>query len=453
MKRLFVGIDVSKGHADFAILDEQKFKVIDNFKLFDNADGHVLLIKKLEDLKKEYPQTSIYCAMESTGRYEKHWHNVLNTFNDIVDKVFIVSGYKIKYYHKSLKEKNKTDSISGYVIAHYLSTHYNKLSVNRSSDFVYVRRIVKSIDLIDKNIVVATNRLLSEVYAYFPEFIYFIDSNFSTWKLLFLLQYPTSYHAKHGKSKTMMKIPYSNHKAIIAIKNETNKAIRSLGNKEENDISGKVIKDLAKEIFALRSQKENLFKQLEKSLNPQYIVLLKSIPGVGRNLALQMLALIGDIKRFSSAKKLASFFGVHPILRNSGNVNRGVMKKFANPYSRKILYSISLQMCKSGSPLYFIFERNTKQMGKKMKALGKCMHLLTRVIWAVLTYEQEFDIVKFTRQHTRIGAKNEHVKDEFTELLSHSDSVIKAPISAKKKRELKEQIQKEIEKKREPHRC
>lgn len=450
MKRLFIGIDVSKGHADFAFLDENQHKVIKNSKLFDNADGHIALVNTLRAFKKQYPEVAIYCAMESTGRYEKHWNNVLNKFNDIVDKVFVISGFSIKHYHKSLHEKNKTDSISSYVIAHYLSTNFCKLTANNPADFNPNRRIVKAIDLIDKSIVVTTNQLLAEVYAYFPEFISVVENNFSKWKLDYLKKYPTSYHAKHGKIKAMRKIRYSSNSALKSIKLEVNKAIRSLGSKEENDRDGKLIRDLAKSILELRKKKQNLFSDLVESLNSRDIELLKSIPGVGTNLAVQMLAIIGDIKRFDSAKKLASYFGVHPILRNSGNINKGVMKKSANPYSRKILYNIAFQMCKEGAPLNYIFSRFAEQMGNKMKAIGKCMHLLSRVIWAILTNQQEFNIEKFKRQHTRIGAKDEHVINEFTELLTFANNTVVAPISAKKKKELNERIQENKDKKESP---
>jgi len=450
MKKIFIGIDVSKGHADFSIVNEQKLKVYDNFKLFDNAEGHIMLINFLKKLKSESPKLSIYCAMESTGRYEKHWNDLLRKFTELVERVYIVNGYKIKYYHKSLKEKNKTDSISSFVIAHYLSAHYNDLISNSPYTFTPTAQIVKSIDLIDKSIVATTNRLNAEVYAYFPEFNSILEAHLSAWHLKFLQKYPTSFHAKHGRVETMKKIPFANHDKIDVIKKQVSIAIRPLGDKYENESCGDVIRSIAKEILALREKKENYLQLLDDNLNKTHVQLLETIPGIGKNLALQLLTLIGDIKRFDSPRKLASFFGVHPILQNSGNVVRSRMKKQGNPLARKLLYSVALQMCREISPFYFLFERYTKQMGNKMKAIGKCMHLAVKVIWAILYYEQVFDIEKFIRQHTRRGTKKDYAMDDFSQLLNVTNNDFTAPISAKKKKEIRNKIKEEVKKKRAP---
>lgn len=283
MKRIFIGIDVSKGHADFTLIDEKQKRVLQSFKLFDNPEGHIALIHVIQEFKKNYPAVTIYCAMESTGRYEKHWNDLLRKFDDLVDRVYIVSGYQVKYHHLSLNEKNKTDAISSFIIAHYLSSHYNDLLFNQSFNSILAKQIVKSIDLIDKSIVAETNRLKMETYIYFPEFSSIIESYLSTWHLTFLQRYPTSYHAKYGKIRTMKEISYADHGKIDIIKNQISMAIRPLGDKCENDSCGKMISDTAKEILSLRLKKEDYLRQLEDISNPKHVQLLKSIPGIGRS--------------------------------------------------------------------------------------------------------------------------------------------------------------------------
>ena len=47
--------------------------------------------------------------------------------------------------------------------------------------------------------------------------------------------------------------------------------------------------------------------------------LLKSIPGVGGYLASALLAELGDIRRFNNEASFASYIGLVPMMRNSGN--------------------------------------------------------------------------------------------------------------------------------------
>jgi hypothetical protein len=54
------------------------------------------------------------------------------------------------------------------------------------------------------------------------------------------------------------------------------------------------------------------------------IKLLKSFIGISDWSAIGLLIEIQTIKRFASAKKLASFFGLHPVYKISGDGSGGI---------------------------------------------------------------------------------------------------------------------------------
>lgn len=74
MKSFFMGIDVSKGYADFVILDQQKQPVMENFQLDDTFQGHSQLYEILNQFLAKYQKTTLYMllwkapeALKTTG--------------------------------------------------------------------------------------------------------------------------------------------------------------------------------------------------------------------------------------------------------------------------------------------------------------------------------------------------------------------------------------------------
>ena len=72
-QNFYLGIDVSKGYADFIILNKDKKVVEDNFQLDDTFEGHNQLNKIISGFIARYPNSNIFAAVESTGGYENNW--------------------------------------------------------------------------------------------------------------------------------------------------------------------------------------------------------------------------------------------------------------------------------------------------------------------------------------------------------------------------------------------
>ncbi|HNW59007.1 MAG TPA: hypothetical protein PKI62_04985 [bacterium] len=69
--KIYLGIDVSKNYADFALIDEQKQPLVKNFQLDDTPDGHIRLGEFIHELFKQHPDLTVVatalsfmCAME-----------------------------------------------------------------------------------------------------------------------------------------------------------------------------------------------------------------------------------------------------------------------------------------------------------------------------------------------------------------------------------------------------
>lgn len=91
MNNFYLGCDVSKGYADFVIINEDKQTSLDSFQLDDTSTGHQMLCNILSEFANKHLGSTIYAAVESTGGYENNWFNALfnlqNRINIFVARV------------------------------------------------------------------------------------------------------------------------------------------------------------------------------------------------------------------------------------------------------------------------------------------------------------------------------------------------------------------------------
>jgi transposase len=110
---------------------------------------------------------------------------------------------------------------------------------------------------------------------------------------------------------------------------------------------------------------------------------LTTLPGVGQFTALVMLAEIGDITRFPSARKLASWAGLTPTVRGSDlKVRHGHISKQGSAWLRWVLNQAA-QTAKRSPEFAATYAAIAKRRGKKIATIAIARKLLTRA-WHLL---------------------------------------------------------------------
>ncbi|MEM1309565.1 MAG: transposase [Cyanobacteria bacterium P01_H01_bin.153] len=144
----------------------------------------------------------------------------------------------------------------------------------------------------------------------------------------------------------------------------------------------------------LKTVKKHLLNHIQTSehLSEQHD-LLTSIVGVGDSTAARVLAEIGSIQHFDSARQLAAFAGLTPQEHESGTSVKGKTRlcKIGNRRLRKAMYFPALNLI-SRCPQIQVFRERLLAAGKnKMQVVGAVMHKLIRVIYGVLKSGKPFD--------------------------------------------------------------
>jgi transposase len=105
---------------------------------------------------------------------------------------------------------------------------------------------------------------------------------------------------------------------------------------------------------------------------------LRTLPGVGEFTALVMLAEIGDITRFPSARKLASRAGLTPTVRGSDlTVRHGHISKQGPAWLRWVLNQAA-QTAKRSPEFAATYAAISRRRGKKIATIAIARKLLTR---------------------------------------------------------------------------
>ena len=158
-------------------------------------------------------------------------------------------------------------------------------------------------------------------------------------------------------------------------------------------------------IRLLDAQTKALLAQVRKMLAEpmnmgiaRQVELLQTIPGIGFLSALTLVCEIGDFKAFKHPKQLFSYFGLDPIVRQSGNYAGTDLRisKRGSPFARRCIYIIALQSISlnkhhepKNSVLKAFYDEKCRSKSK-MTALGAVMHKVCNLIYAVLRNDAPF---------------------------------------------------------------
>ena len=139
-------------------------------------------------------------------------------------------------------------------------------------------------------------------------------------------------------------------------------------------------------------------------------------------------------------KKLASYFGLHPIYKESGDGSGGYrMSKQGRSEPRRILFMVAFNAIQTNPVIKPLYGRLLARNMPKMSAIGVCMHKILRIVYGVLKTGRAFD----PEIDRRNREKEYHLERKPRRMKSrrYQDYDKSAPVSRRQARKRKEQEQ------------
>jgi transposase len=150
---------------------------------------------------------------------------------------------------------------------------------------------------------------------------------------------------------------------------------------------------------SLRAQGEPLQRDLER---------LQAVPGVGPIVALTVLAVFSDVRRFPTAKHAASYAGLVASTYDSGErVQHGPITRRGSSELRSMLCEAAHHAGRPNHPLHPYFFSLCVRRGYKM-AVVAVAHRLCRILYAMLRHGTDFDLSKLAIEQGRFEHTTVH---------------------------------------------
>ncbi len=281
-----------------------------------------------------------------------------------------------------------TDKTSAFSIAEYLINHGDNVIYGSTDYFVNLRRQRAFVQLLKSQKTQLLNQFQSLCYDAFPEIVKYFNSGVPDWVLKLMRKYPTAAKLAKVSPKSVSKIPYiSEEKALELIKLAKNSVASS---------QGTIIEKLVRATIDQIMNNTNIIKEqvalmVAECQLPEF-ELLKTIPGISDWSAMDLLIEIGSIERFSSVKKLVSYFGLNPTFKQSGDgLSKVMMSKQGRVEPRRVLFMTVMSGLGSKSFIKKTYDRFCSRGMMPMVAIGACMHKVARIIYGMLRNNTAFD--------------------------------------------------------------
>ncbi len=130
---------------------------------------------------------------------------------------------------------------------------------------------------------------------------------------------------------------------------------------------------------------------------------LMSIPGVAVGTAAALMAAIGDISRFPSARELVAYLGLDPKVRQSGDepARHGRISKRGNAQARSVLVEAAWVALRQPGPLRAFGERIRARKGAQVAAVAVARKLAC-LCWQLLTTGEDYAFARPSRVRSKL---------------------------------------------------
>ena len=392
---LYIGIDVSKDKHDICIKNNDG-NVLKRFQIRNNKSDLNKLYTTVNKFKSDSENnTGAFFGMEATGIYSFPLYSALKRDGHLVK---LYNPIQTHGYRKMAIRKTKTDPIDAAIIADML--FHQEPPVSTAIDNLELYQLRELCRVRQRNVEKRTKckiQLVRDIDTVWPGYKSVMKSVYGKTSIALLKEYsvPSNVAAKPFEEVYEIIKQFSKSQITIERAEEIyNHAENTLAVPEIDSIISIEIKGLILEIELYDKQIQAIEKMMAQTMK-LIDSKITTIPGIATITGATILGEIGDVGRFSNAKKLVAFAGLDPIVNQSGKFENqsGHISKRGSPQLRSALFMAANVTRQNDENFKEYYDDKIERGKHHSSAVNATAAKLLRVVYWVLKNDKEYKTI------------------------------------------------------------
>lgn len=388
---IYAGVDIAKADHVIAAVDETGAEVARPMAFKNTEAGFERCVAWLESIAQT--EDDVFVGMEATGHY---WMACFAYLAAAGYRACVVNPMQVSAMRK-LKGLSgvKNDRIDSLLIAETLRQgNYDETRL-ATDEVQALKQLTRYHQGLKQELATVKTQAICVLDAYFPEYAGLFSDMFGAASLKVLSECPTPSEVARKRASSIAKmLSEGSHGRLGADRAARVKAAArsSVGIRLGEDAASFQIKTMVSQIEFLNATIAKVEREVEgllERIEPN----ITTIPGVSTTTGAQIVAEIGDVKRFKNAASIVKYAGLNSGVDESGKFSaEGVpITKQGSPYLRRSLW-LAANRARQFDPRLKAFYDKKRREGKPHRvAVTACARKLCHVVYAVMRDGEPYD--------------------------------------------------------------
>ena len=388
---IYAGVDIAKADHVIAAVDETGAEVARPMAFKNTEAGFERCVAWLESVAQT--EDDVFVGMEATGHY---WMACFAYLTAAGYRACVVNPMQVSAMRR-LKGLSgvKNDRIDSLLVAETLRQGDYDETRLATDEVQALKQLTRYHQGLKQELATVKTQAICVLDAYFPEYAGLFSDMFGAASLKVLSECPTPSEVARKRASSIAKmLSEGSHGRLGADRAARVKAAArsSVGIRLGEDAASFQIKTMVSQIEFLNATIAKVEREVEgllERVEPN----ITTIPGVSTTTGAQIVAEIGDVKRFKNAASIVKYAGLNSGVDESGKFSaEGVpITKQGSPYLRRSLW-LAANRARQFDPRLKAFYDKKRREGKPHRvAVTAVARKLCHVVYAVMRDGEPYD--------------------------------------------------------------
>lgn len=391
---IYAGVDIAKMDHVIGAVDEAGAEVAKPMRFKNSESGFERCVAWLESVAES--EGGVFVAMEATGHY---WMACFAYLTAAGYRACVVNPMQVSAMRKVKGLSGvKNDRVDAWLIAETLRQGGYDETRLATDEVQALKQLTRYRQALKQELATVKTQAVCVLDAYFPEYASLFSDVFGAASLKVLAECPTPSEISRKRAPSIAKMLSEGSRGRLGADKAAQvkaAAKSSVGIKLGEEAASFQIKSMVSQVEFLNATIAKVEREVA-SLLAEVEPNITTIPGVSTATGAQIVAEIGDVRRFKGAASIVKYAGLNPGVEESGRFSaEGVpITKHGSPYLRRSLW-LAANRARQYDPKLRAFYDKKRREGKPHRvAVTAVARKLCHVVYAVMRDGEPYDPAK-----------------------------------------------------------